>query len=746
MTGASDKPSHIQMLIFFSLFLTASCTTFEDAILDDMLGSSSPLCTGSGLGSTSFNYKFTSSENTSRWASMNSKYEKDVFLAEMSHDDENPNRSWRLRFGKGGNIYSFVGAYGESVPPQYHNLAPWNDEVWQAVAVSLNYNQPQTPYYIHQAGDYLKDNLETPFTSPTLAKSCKDNQCSFLSWGQQAHIPTSWRSSAFYYTRYKDCGEGVLEVEWSIHNVASLPEGHNFQYYNVPWGGVRTSALTKMLISSKDAGGYTGFQTTPPYSDTTQTIRNLDVTLGYTTFTQKQVKELESNFTMPCGNAAGSEVPCPQTGAEDQTLRLVKSASCTLMEAEAQRQLGLPLTSCPIESTVTISTGCEYHKGCSLVFTNPSNGFSMPVQGVSSWAWKGTKILFWTQVPLDEVNANWATGESLVVSYSPAEDPKKNLALTLVHGVGSEHGQSWTLNRPKARLRYGATNVARDYTVFTVEAFSVIRPGQTYAFRQYFISDAFEGMQGKASRWVNQTSQRFYSAGTRAGRDIFLCSCDNRTFGATLQECDNEKSVKVCAGSSTPGTGRKPLFAIQCGDISYVGSDPYSLAPWAENSSGYWKPYICASRPGLRPTWRLLGYFAEGACAVLSSARFGSEKCPSELPWAQSGPYDISVCYETWSWASLVPAVKDGQATTGGLGELMVPGWYEVWLCMRDHVCPMAAGRTAGPATMCFVFDEREKLFVPWDLAETLMIKGTRLRNFGSCSFRRFNVRSDHPQ
>ena len=50
----------------------------------------------------------------------------------MAHTDSNPNRSWALKIGKGGNIYSFVGPYGETVPRQNNAHSPWNDEVWQS--------------------------------------------------------------------------------------------------------------------------------------------------------------------------------------------------------------------------------------------------------------------------------------------------------------------------------------------------------------------------------------------------------------------------------------------------------------------------------------------------------------------------------------------------------------------------------------------------------------------------------------
>jgi hypothetical protein len=66
----------------------------------------------------------------------------------MEHLDSNSNRTWRLRVGSGGNPYSFVGAFGEAMPPQAHDQAPWIDEVWQMVAVDTSKNKAETPVSI----------------------------------------------------------------------------------------------------------------------------------------------------------------------------------------------------------------------------------------------------------------------------------------------------------------------------------------------------------------------------------------------------------------------------------------------------------------------------------------------------------------------------------------------------------------------------------------------------------------------
>ena len=94
-------------------------------MLEDLLPPSSPLCEGSS--STTFSFDFTE-KDPMKWVSMSRGYEADVFLAEMEHIDNNSNRTWSIRIGSGSNIYSFVGPFGEAVPPQWHANAPWIDE------------------------------------------------------------------------------------------------------------------------------------------------------------------------------------------------------------------------------------------------------------------------------------------------------------------------------------------------------------------------------------------------------------------------------------------------------------------------------------------------------------------------------------------------------------------------------------------------------------------------------------------
>ena len=112
--------------VVLHLLVAAACTScvgaarpsLAEALLEDMLPASSTKCVGGGT--TAFTFNHTSSQSTSKWDEVAVMFERSVFLAEMSHAESNANRSWTLRVGKAGNMYSFVGPFGESVPPQYH--------------------------------------------------------------------------------------------------------------------------------------------------------------------------------------------------------------------------------------------------------------------------------------------------------------------------------------------------------------------------------------------------------------------------------------------------------------------------------------------------------------------------------------------------------------------------------------------------------------------------------------------------
>lgn len=196
--------------------------------------------------------------------------ERKVFLAAMAAGD------WRLGIGKGGQIYSLRGPFGESVPPQRAD-APWVDEVWHLVVTNENLVSPvhefqnsdpknnwvvgmPIQYFIHQAGIYLKSltgteetgSAQEPFYSPLLASKWdpESGTLYLVNWAQQARSPNVWKSGVLVQTAYRDIGRGAIEVVQILSNFGDEP----ITYMNAPWGGVRHSSLPNTILSQAEGG------------------------------------------------------------------------------------------------------------------------------------------------------------------------------------------------------------------------------------------------------------------------------------------------------------------------------------------------------------------------------------------------------------------------------------------------------------------------------------------------------------
>ncbi len=227
--------------------------------------------------------------------------EEEVYLARMIHK-EGDSVHWNLGIGRAGIIFSFIGAYGEGVPPQIHgpgdfNLAPWIDEVWQPVSVNQNLNNNDRipappgstlattvrsmPYFIHGAGAYRNDTmytrLPTPFYSPLMAAWYNEQEKAIYTtnWGTQAHIPSLHKSQALYTYKYKDLGSGIMENTLVIQNFGDLP----LTYLNMPWGGVRASNLPQVWFSNPDHSLERSYKTFG--GDDPGNVSSLDLTGGY---------------------------------------------------------------------------------------------------------------------------------------------------------------------------------------------------------------------------------------------------------------------------------------------------------------------------------------------------------------------------------------------------------------------------------------------------------------------------------
>jgi hypothetical protein len=217
-----------------------------------------------GNATCSFNYQPSGSTWT---AGIN---EASVFLASINMD------RLRLGIGKGGQIYSLRGSFGESIPPQ-RTAAPWVDEAWQFVATNVGLVGPIQNYqdispenrasgfpmqfFIHQSGIYLAglagNNAtgasSTPFYSPTLKSSWNPSTRTFqtVSWSQMARSPNVWKSGLLTYTSFRDLGSGAIEVTNVVTNFGNV----ELTFVNTPWGGTRQSSLPSIAVS-KSTGGW----------------------------------------------------------------------------------------------------------------------------------------------------------------------------------------------------------------------------------------------------------------------------------------------------------------------------------------------------------------------------------------------------------------------------------------------------------------------------------------------------------
>ena len=228
--------------------------------------------------------------------------EEKVFFASM-----NSSSGWRLGIGKGGQVYSLRGSFGEAIPPQRGD-APWVDEAWQFVATnlelvgpiqafnSIGQNRPlgfPLMFFIHQSGIYLGSlagnsmvgSASVPFYSPMLKKRWDPatRTLSVVSWSQMARSPNVWKSGMLTYASYRDLGGGAIEVTNFVTNFGE----QDLTFINTPWGGARHSSFPETILSQTGGGWSKG--STAAYG--TPSPINLNQTGGWQAWTRNSTQE-----------------------------------------------------------------------------------------------------------------------------------------------------------------------------------------------------------------------------------------------------------------------------------------------------------------------------------------------------------------------------------------------------------------------------------------------------------------------
>ena len=187
-----------------------------------------------------FTFSSTFSSSNSAWAIDWNETEVFSKLFKFDHPT-NSNESFELRFGKGGQIYSFKSnGFGEALPPQWRpsfseagqgiadqpysdpvvanhgNWAPWVDEIWQLVSSDQNDFTTEiesgvpvekvNTRNIHQAGSYLNNfahrssDLTSPFYSPIVASNYNEakQEYNMVIWAQS-------ENPSYVYDGRSDC-------------------------------------------------------------------------------------------------------------------------------------------------------------------------------------------------------------------------------------------------------------------------------------------------------------------------------------------------------------------------------------------------------------------------------------------------------------------------------------------------------------------------------------------------------------
>ena len=425
-------------------------------------------------------------------------------------------------------------------------------------------------------------------------------------------------------------------VDWADDEIEETPV--SIGIISLPWGGVRTSTLRDVVISRPDGSL---LDSPPPrpqgFGDPRGHAPRTRDTGGFTIFAQDLPHpDNTPEFVLPCRLPDGQTVDFCSNSQMMETPGATRPSFIVGRENPAhldiswsrpwQDVIGLEL-----QKTTTFHQGCLE---CQLQLTNPRTNATFPIKSVHHFIYQGTRFVFSPQQQgigaLDKLNSIFKAGDTIEITLADRGlRPEDNLALTHVHGTDDEYSGSSYFRMPTG-IRYGLSHHVRDYTVWTVNAFPKIDPGDTFVSRQYFMVDRYTKSARKAQEWVPETLQEQYDAGELPGNEIHLYAEDGGvSFGAIVGDEACTRGREVCIGSTVPTGLSRALFQVQCAGESFIGWDRYHFSPpSSEEDATPLRSYVCINQAiDVRPTFKLLGYFPEGECDILNGSTLDESFC-----------------------------------------------------------------------------------------------------------------------
>eukprot|EP00547_Thalassionema_nitzschioides_P017898 CAMPEP_0194242066 /NCGR_PEP_ID=MMETSP0158-20130606/7711_1 /TAXON_ID=33649 /ORGANISM="Thalassionema nitzschioides, Strain L26-B" /LENGTH=804 /DNA_ID=CAMNT_0038977085 /DNA_START=68 /DNA_END=2479 /DNA_ORIENTATION=+ len=606
---------------------------------------SASLCPASS--STTFSSVFTSTDATSNWSDTKIQYEENAFEIQIDHTDDLPERSWSLRLGKGGQVMSLILKPGESIANQDVPEAIWNDLVQQMIAVDETglHDGEGYPSFIHGSGPYSyeAEGTKPPFYNPKLAMNCDGNDCTMINWGQQAHVPTKWDAPLLYYTRYRDCGDGVIQYDMAMYHFGQ-DGSRDFSYFNTPWTGVRTSTFRDLMTSNTD--GSLNFAYLNNFINGAG-VKNLEDTAGFTTFAEAVTTTYSYPFCVDSTDASNWYY-CDDANAPNALVPFSFKPTTTKVEPTGHWETyGLAEDStvrmnwCSLSSSMPLGAAGWGKYGTSVIITNDDTGFSFESDYIIHYCYDGAWTYMSASEPSYKIAQQFPVGASISVAYKGDEAPwNAQNGLTFVHGKGAEFDSDTAWHRARSRIRYGiTTEVDRDGTVFTTNLIGRLMPGEVYSSRKFMITDLLSEMETRAGALASsdEAYEDVSEAGSNGNGEVIKLWKAGSSFGASVgsESCLADSADEICSGFSAPSASRRPLFYIKCGTNTIVSHDPYTDPYSGIVPPDYLKrPYKCQlnaadiARTG-RAEWKLLGFFPDVACWDLEMQylEYSSEFC-----------------------------------------------------------------------------------------------------------------------